>query len=588
MKFIKFLVSPCINRRIKTKFGFLEKKFFSLDKIKVLLLTVILLFPYFPGIHSDSKNLAPDVATNIRAKVTEDKNSIEITWTPPVEEGDVILARSRNPIDTADKLYIADSLGILSYNNDIRVNSFKDQNLRPGQYYYAVALVTSVRRRQVELVKDQNFTSLPVTIFEKENAPSQNLDYKKFIKSIDAQKVDNGVKIVWEAPDNAERSKPIYSLYRSTSPLETVSALRNAKKLIELDHPDTSYVDRSKGAVQGVYYGVSVTINEDESIPLTEGISFIKYGEAPKKKAKPKQKEEEEEEEETEPTKKPKKKKVEPTQLPPEEVITDEGLVKKKPLVIKKGYYVHEINIEILKDNELLLTWSQPTNVDLEEVVYSVYQSESPLKNVQNLLDRGKAKKLGEVTHPETKFQFLREASKKIHYYGVTVRLPSGEEFGLLAENDSFLKIYPEGYASHKEKNKDHKEDKKENKKEPSDEKEPPTEEEPPKEDKSKNKKKTSENSDETENNEFNQIMSEYYKKGKYTVAHEKLILLAETATDPKEKGRAYFYAALCQYQKKKYKEALKLLLKEEVQKHYEGDRVEFYINQCIKKRSDG
>jgi hypothetical protein len=82
--------------------------------------------------------------------------------------------------------------------------------------------------------------------------------------------------------------------------------------------------------------------------------------------------------------------------------------------------------------------------------------------------------------------------------------------------------------------------------------------------------------------------MSEYYKKGKFTVAHEKLLLLAETSEDPKEKGKALFFAALCQYNKKNYKEALRLLLKEEVQKNYEPDRVEFYINQCLKNRSDG
>ncbi len=82
--------------------------------------------------------------------------------------------------------------------------------------------------------------------------------------------------------------------------------------------------------------------------------------------------------------------------------------------------------------------------------------------------------------------------------------------------------------------------------------------------------------------------MSEYYKKGKFTVAHEKLILLAETSEDANEVAKAYFYAALCQYNKKNYKESLKLLLKDEVQKNYDSDRVQFYINQCLKQRRDG
>jgi hypothetical protein len=531
--------------------------------------------------------LSPDTPTQIKAKVTEDKNSVYITWTPPREEGDVIIARSKSMIDTPDKLYVADSLGILSYKDEIRVSEYKDINLRPGQYYYAVALVSSVRRRQVQLLPEKNFTTTPVTIFENENPPTSTVDSKRFIKSIDIQKVDTGLKIAWEPPDDADRSRPIYSLYRSNSPLNNVAALRNASKVIEMDHPDTTFTDRSKYAVNGVYYGVSITIKGEEFIPLQEDISFARYGTTPpqkkKKKSLAKDEDEEDDEEEDERPQSKTKNKNKPNKKIAPSTQSDLGLVKhEKPATIKEGNYVHEINIELLKEG-MLLTWSPPVDVELEGILYSIYQSTAPLKNVQSLLERGVAKKLGEINHPETKFTLKKEDKKKIFYYGVTVRLESGEEFGLLEENDSYLKIFPETYSNLIKKENSPKKEPEEEEKKVEEKPAPIPEKEEEKSPKPNNKKpKTS------ENNEFNLIMSEYYKKGKFTVAHEKLLLLAETSEDPKEKGKALFFAALCQYNKKNYKEALKLLLKEEVQKNYEPDRVEFYINQCLKNRSDG
>jgi hypothetical protein len=559
-----------------------KNRFKVLNILSIRVIFLLFLGSFSGSIYSENSKepLSPDTPTQIKAKVTEEKNSVYITWTPPREEGDVIIARSKSMIDTPDKLYVADSLGILSYKDDIRISDYRDINLRPGQYYYAVALVSSVRRRQVQLLADKNFTSTPVTIYENENPPTSTVDSKRFIKSIDIQKVDTGLKIAWEPPDDADKSRPIYSLYRSNSPLNTIAAMQNATKVIEMDHPDTTFTDRSKYAVSGVYYGVSVTIKGEEFIPLQEDVSFARYGSPPpaKKKKKPLSKDEDDEddgEEEEKPQPKKNKNNKKKTSAPEQDL----GLVKHdKPVNIKEGNYVHEINIELQKDG-MLLTWSPPTNVDLEGIVYSIYQSTSPLKNVQSLLDAGTAKKLGELKNPETKYKLKKEDKKKIFYYGVTVKLDSGEEFGLLEENDSYLKIYPEAYSNIT---------KKENLP-PTEEIEKKEEEKPaPEKEEGLPSKPSNKKPKPSESNEFNWIMSEYYKKGKFTVAHEKLLLLAETSEDPNEKGKALFYAALCQYNKKNYKDALKLLLKEEVQKNYEPDRVEFYIKQCIKNRSDG
>jgi hypothetical protein len=553
-------------------------RFIHLVFLKISLFSLLFLSISNHPIYGEKLN--PDTPDKIKAKISEEKNSVYLSWAPPSDEGEVIIARSKSVIDTADKLFVADSLGIVSYKDDIRVTSFKDINLRPGQYYYAVALVNSVRRRQVQMIANSNFTSSPVTIFENEEPDNTTVDTSRFVKSIDIQKVDTGLRITWEFPENSDKVKPIYSVYRSNSPLKSVQAMRNAKKIIELDHPDSSYTDRTKDAVEGVYYGVSVTIKDEEFIPLQSGISYKRYGKSPTVKKKSKKSVEEDEdvpsEDEDSEEEKPKKGKSKNKNKKQSETIDDEPFVKKPPLVVKEGFYVHEINYELDKDS-INLTWSHPKDVDLDSLVYTIYQSNSPLKNIKELINSKKVKKLGEIDYPEKKFKIKREEKKKIFYYGVTVTVPSGEEFTLLEENDSYLKVFPEGYKSSESEKKDEK-------LEITDA--PPAEKEESA--KKEEKKKPSEKPKPSESNEFNLIMSEYYKKGKFTVAHEKLILLAETSEDANEVAKAYFYAALCQYNKKNYKESLKLLLKDEVQKNYDGDRVQFYINQCLKQRRDG
>lgn len=550
-------------------------RFIHLVFLKISLFSILFLsissFPIY------GQKLTPDTPDKIKAKNSEEKNSVDISWTPPTDEGEVIIARSKSVIDTADKLFVADSLGIVSYKDDVRITSFKDINLRPGQYYYAIALVNSVRRRQVLMIANSNYTTSPVTVFENEDPASTTVDTNRFVKSIDVQKVETGLRITWELPENSEKVKPIYSVYRSNSPLNTIQAMRNAKKIIELDHPDSSYTDRTKDAVPGVYYGVSVTIKDEEFIPLQNEVSFKRYGKEPVGKNKPKKNVEddsdipsEDEDSEEENPKKTKNKKKTKKQSG---VFEEEPYVKKPPLVVKEGFYVHEINYELEKDN-INLTWSHPKDVDLDNLVYTIYQSNSPLKNIKELINSKKVKKLAEVEYPEKKFKIKREEKKKIFYYGVTVTVPSGEEFTLLEENDSFLKVFPEGYKNPESE-----------KKEETSEAPPVDKEEPAKKEE---KKKPAEKPKPSESNEFNLIMSEYYKKGKFTIAHEKLILLAETSEDFNEVAKSYFYAALCQYNKKNYKEALKLLLKDEVQKNYDSDRVQFYINQCLKQRRDG
>jgi hypothetical protein len=164
-----------------------------------------LLFLSISNLPIYGEKLTPDTPDKIKSKIAEEKNSVDISWTPPADEGEIIIARSKSVIDTADKLFVADSLGIVSYKNDVRITSFKDINLRPGQYYYAIALVNSVRRRQVTMIANSNYTTSPVTIFENEDPASTTVDTSRFVKSIDVQKVETGLRITWELPENSDK-----------------------------------------------------------------------------------------------------------------------------------------------------------------------------------------------------------------------------------------------------------------------------------------------------------------------------------------------------------------------------------------------
>jgi hypothetical protein len=80
--------------------------------------------------------------------------------------------------------------------------------------------------------------------------------------------------------------------------------------------------------------------------------------------------------------------------------------------------------------------------------------------------------------------------------------------------------------------------------------------------------------------------MTDYYNKGKYSLARDMFMQLAFLESDKELRAKCLFYSALSNYNIAMYDDALKILLKEDLRKYYDKQRVEFYINQCIEKRS--
>ncbi len=137
------------------------KHFNAIKNKSFFLLIPIFLFP-ISVILGDSKatsKLSPDSVQDIKAKKLQDGYSVELTWAPPQEDGEIIIARSTEIIDTPEKLYYADSLGRFPSTAKVQLKEFKDINLRPGKYYYAIVTVKRVKQKKVELWKEENSLS---------------------------------------------------------------------------------------------------------------------------------------------------------------------------------------------------------------------------------------------------------------------------------------------------------------------------------------------------------------------------------------------------------------------------------------------
>lgn len=523
------------------------------------ILALFFFFPLFSQESSDPSGIKSPIpsnmATGLKATVINDGFSVQLEWTPPEDPGDVIIARSDSIIDTQEKLFVADSLGIYPSNPQGKmVKDYRDINLKPGTYFYAVAMVTAVRKKSVDLVPDQNFTVIPVQISENGVIKTP---IHKMVKSIDVKKIGNYTRIHWDPPDDPNVSSYTYNIYKSKQKLDSINHLRNAEKLMELDHPENSYVDKVENS-EDVFYGVSISDKDTEYLPLQENVSFLEL----------KRGEKSVDSRDLTPVTKPEentgKIEINNNINIDNERGSKESEVKEIPAVQstkseKSGIYIKNMNYE-LKEEGLLFSWEPPVSIDPSNIKYFIYRSTSPLESLDIALEKSAAQKIGEVEHPTTTFFLPKSERKKILYFGVTVKQIDGREDTDLEENSSYVKVFPVGMEKYVA--------------------DPGSEirkQENPKENPKENPEKV----------EFKVIMTDYYKKGKYQEALKKFQNYADSQKEIPEKAKALFYVALCDFHLKDYDKALKILLDKLVQDNFDKDRVDFYVDQCLEKRSN-
>ncbi|BDA79510.1 hypothetical protein LPTSP3_g24400 [Leptospira kobayashii] len=530
----------------------------------------------------------PSSARVLRANVLSDRKSTFLAWEPPKEEGEVIVARANTVIDTPDKLYVADSLGRYKTGGASSIKTFYDYNLKPGTYYYAVVLVGDIRKREVKLFPNQNYTVIPVTI-EDPDGTVTNPGFPSFpddqgigrlpshVSNIHAALEKKNVRIDWQAPPGVVSGRTIYTIYRSLSPMTSLPLMQKAQKLAEVSHPTVSFLDQGLEKSQTVYYGVSIKEpNGEEGLPLEDKKSSIRIFY------------------------------VKDNGKNTAEVIADDSVPaspKNKPQQSiappdpQGTLHVRGVGYERVGKG-VVMSWLAPEGVD-DSSIYSVYASTKPFNQGLTSFGAGVAVKVATVNHPKTNFYIKELKEIPELYFGVTVKSGVISEDFNLKENVSFFRY---------DFNKDL--DKPEEIK-PTSEQTVQTTQTPAKVDTAVNEHsvvppeirplsgKEDGLIDESDENtlstvgynlsetDLNRILKETVLKRKFELAIDRLEKYLEREKNTHLVGKAYFYLGISHLKSGEYKKALRYFMKRDA-KSFSPDRTEFWTNQTLEKLGRG
>jgi hypothetical protein len=555
---------------------------FSGKRWTFFIFAVILIPPLLPDVRFDEAKY-PTIPKAIHGNILSDRKSAIISWDPPKEEGEVIIARSNTVIDTPEKLYIADSLGRYKSGGSGGIKNYYDYNLKPGTFFYAIAMVSDVRKREVKLFANQNYSTVPVTIEDidaptaigvnplfpsddpRAHTPSSVSDLKLTIEK-------RNIRLDWHAPKGAVSGKTIYTIYRSATPLTSLPLMQKAIKLTEVGHPTQSFLDQGLEKSQTLYYGVSVKEGTgEESLPLEDKKSTVRIFY------------------------------VKNTEANTAELIPDDspGSDVKKPAIVAPPdppgtLHVRGVGYERVGKG-MVMSWLAPEGAD-DSVIYSVYASTGPLDQGASSFS-GAVVKVASINHPKTNF-YIKEL-KEINdlYFGITAKSNANSEDFNLKENVSFFKFdFGRDLAKPEE----------------TDVTQSAKKQESQKLDDSKNTNLSSVSPAELRplgDNELKNTdnLKEFPATVVYNLADEELnSLLRETVFQKKyelgvyriqkflalEKnshllGKAYFYLAISYLKSGETRKALKYFMKQET-KSFSPDRAEFWTNQTLEKLGRG
>lgn len=550
---------------------------------------VVLLFSFVPvsGDSGFEESRYPSIAKAIHVSLLPDKKSVRLDWDPPKLEGEIIVARSTVMIDSPDKLYIADSLGRYKTSATSPTRVYFDYNLKPGTYYYAIVMVTDVRRREVKLFANQNYTVTPIQIAEENGTPvvGQNPEFPAFPADVGIQSMVGGVsgitaniekkyiRLDWTPPNGAIAGRTLYTVYRSNSPLTSLPLMQKAEKLAELTHPVNTFLDQDLDKSQTLYYGVSVKqLGGEETLPLEDKKSTLRVFY------------------------------VKQTAKNNAEVIVEESPIKPKPEVASNdtradlGGVMHVRGLGYERVGKgAVISWISPEAAD-ESTIYSLYASVKPLNQGTTSFGQGSVVKVATVVHPKTNF-FIKEL-KEIDelYFGVTAKSNGIPEDYNLKENVSYFKYdfskditpkeEPNVVAESRPKKEPEKTDVYKNEHSVT-----PTESLPLKE----NAEQANDFKEETSatvnydlgQTDLNQIIKETVLRKKYEIAVYRLEEYLKNESNSYLKGKAMFFLGVSALKTGDTKKALKCFLKRET-KSYSPSRVEFWTNQTLSQAGRG
>jgi len=225
---------------------------------------ILIIFILFSFLAARQINHPEHIAFNIKAeRIPLSGNAIKVTWEMNRNfSGDFVVGRSESPFNSIEDILKAKLAGI---SNPSLEGMITDKNLQHGkEYYYAVIAKEKLLKREIELFKNVNITSAPVSLHAEPD----------MVKSIKADTRGQGIRIRW---DGGSAKNVKYNVYRSRSPINSDSELTVSSKLATVG--DSAYTDTTVPEFGAFFYAVSVTDKNDvEYFTPVPGQNFTTIG----------------------------------------------------------------------------------------------------------------------------------------------------------------------------------------------------------------------------------------------------------------------------------------------------------------------
>ena len=199
----------------------------------------------------------PSPVSDISARPSS--GGVKITWTKTSSGvAEYLIYRYTGSISDSDRLSLASFLGRVT-DKDFE---YFDKNPGAGNYYYAV--LTKFLNGTVlnDLVKDNNYTSEPVSL----GTPIR-------LVLLNARANGSDIELSWKTSgDSGSKS---YKILRKEQSIETVEDLNDAETVAFVNIDDYNYVDKNLKPGKYYYAVVPESIEEGKELSLDSGINVV-------------------------------------------------------------------------------------------------------------------------------------------------------------------------------------------------------------------------------------------------------------------------------------------------------------------------
>ena len=213
--------------------------------VKTTLLLLLAVLFLKSGVETQPVTHPPHIATDIkteRIKFFED--SIKISWKMDKQySGDFIVGRSEKEISTPEDALQAKLIAIF---NSAQDGILIDRDIQPGKkYYYIILAKEFLLQRNIDIIKNINYTADPVSIFiGPESVQSLRVDVS-----------DNSKILVKWSKSRGTGIK--YNIYRSRSPISSAGELEVAEKISTIDKNE--FIDTNIPDYGSYFYAVTIS-----------------------------------------------------------------------------------------------------------------------------------------------------------------------------------------------------------------------------------------------------------------------------------------------------------------------------------------